>query len=186
MSTIAELTRRRPTRADARRNYDAIIAAARDAFAELGTGVALEEIARRAGVGIATLYRNFATREELIESVYLGEVVLLAEAAAEYESLPPWEALRAWLDSFVRYTVTKRALIVGLNRDSEAFKASRAVLYGSGEPLLKRAQEAGAVRKDTSIDDVMRLVAGITATGFVDDAQRERVLSLALDGLRLG
>ncbi len=186
MSTIAELTRKRPTRADARRNYDAIIAAARIAFAELGPDVPLEEIARRAEVGIATLYRNFPTREELIESVYLDEVVAMAEAAEQYASLPPWEGLLAWLDRFTAYLVTKRALATALNRNSAAFQACRTVLYGSGEPLLKRAQEAGAVRKDTSIDDVMRLVAGITATGFVDDAQRERVLSLALDGLRLG
>jgi len=184
VTTLAELAVRRPSRADARRNYDSLIAAARQTFAELGTDAPLEEIARRADVGIATLYRNFPTREALIESVYLEEVEAVCYAAGEFSELEPWDALVAWLNRFVAYVGTKRALIEGLNRDTFSFKACREGLYASGEPLLARAQKAGLVRPDASIDDVMRLVSGITAVGFVNDEQRDRVLAMALDGLR--
>src|ERR1700712_4737164 len=82
---------RRPQRADARRNFDALLAAARDAFAENGTEASLEDIARRAGVGIGTLYRNFPTRQDLFESVYVGEVEQLCQAAEDVAALPPWD-----------------------------------------------------------------------------------------------
>ena len=184
MTTLAELALRRPSRADARRNYDALIAAARQTFAELGTSAPLEEIARRADVGIGTLYRNFATREALIESVYLEEVEAVCEAAAEVSGLEPWQALVAWLDRFVTYIGTKRALIDGLNKSSPTFKVCREGLYVAGGPLLARAQAANLVRADTDIDDVMRLVSGIVAAGFTSTEQRDRVLAMALDGLR--
>src|SRR4051812_27348632 len=116
---------RRPQRADARRNFDALLAAARDAFAAQGTEASLEDIARRAGVGIGTLYRNFPTRQDLFEAVYVDEVNQLSESAAAVASLPPWEALTAWLKRFVAYAVTKRAIIEALNRESEMFAACR-------------------------------------------------------------
>src|SRR5919112_5514942 len=92
---------RRPHRADARRNFDALLAAAREAFAEQGSDASLEDIARRAGVGIGTLYRNFPTRQDLFESVYLGEVEELCAAAEAAMAQPPWEALASWLRRFV-------------------------------------------------------------------------------------
>jgi AcrR family transcriptional regulator len=175
---------RRPQRADARRNFDALLAAARDAFAEHGTGASLEDIARRAGVGIGTLYRNFPTRQALFDSVYLGEIEDLCEAAEQVAGLPPWDALTIWLRRFVAYVATKRAISEVINRDSEMFRATRERMYGAGEPLLARAQAAGVARADLSFDDLLRLVSGITAGGYVDDAQRERVLIIALDGVR--
>ena len=175
---------RRPARADARRNFDALIAAARTAFAEKGTDASLEDIARRAGVGIGTLYRNFPTRRDLFEAVYVSEIQQLASVASAVSSLPPWEALSTWLERFVEYVGTKRAIVEALNRESEIFAACRKQMYEAGEPLFTRAQEAGVVRGDASFDDVLRLVSGLTSAAFVDDAQRERVLSLALDGLR--
>nr|WP_246608154.1 TetR/AcrR family transcriptional regulator [Actinoplanes toevensis] len=175
---------RRPQRADARRNFDALLAAARDAFAENGTEASLEDIARRAGVGIGTLYRNFPTRRDLFEAVYVEEVDQLSAAASAVASLPPWEALTAWLNRFVAYAVTKRAIIEALNRESEMFAACRRTMYDAGEPLLERAQKAGAVRTDVSFDDLLRLVSGLTSAAFVDDTQRDRVIALALDGLR--
>ena len=184
MSSFEEVQRRRPMRADARRNYDAVLDAARVAFTELGTGVALEEIARRAGVGIATLYRNFPTREDLIETLYINEVSAIGDAAVEFADLAPWEALEAWIHRFVSFVGTKNALIVGLNRDSETFKACRASLYRAGEPLLTRAQESAHARSDVSIDDVMRLVMGIAGVNFVSEAQRDHVMAIAIDGLR--
>jgi AcrR family transcriptional regulator len=185
MTNLAELALRRPRRIDARRNYDALIAASRQAFAELGTDAPLEEIARRADVGIATLYRNFATREALIESVYLEEVEAVCNAADEVSELDPWEALVTWLDRLVAAIGAKRALIDGLNKDSFALKVCREGLYAAGEPLLTRAQEGHLVRNDANIDDVLRLVTGITAIGFVSIEQRDKVLAMALDGLRV-
>jgi AcrR family transcriptional regulator len=176
---------RRPHRADARRNFDALLVAARDAFAQNGTAASLEDIARRAGVGIGTLYRNFPTRQDLFDAVYVGEIEALCQEAEEVAGLPPWEALVAWLRRFVAYAATKRAISEALNRDSEMFRSGRDAMYAVGGPLLTRAQEAGAARADVSFDDVLRLVTSITAAAFTDDEQRERVLGIALDGLQV-
>jgi AcrR family transcriptional regulator len=178
------VTVRRPQRADARRNFDALLAAAREAFAENGTKASLEDVARRAGVGIATLYRNFPTRQDLFDSVYVDEVDALCRSAGELAELGPWEALAAWLKRFVDYVGTKRALHEALNRDSEMFRSCRGAIYAAGGPLLRRAQDAGEARANISFDDTLRLINGITGIAFVDDAQRERVLTMALDGIR--
>jgi AcrR family transcriptional regulator len=175
---------RRPQRADARRNFDALLAAARDAFASKGAEASLEDIARHAGVGIGTLYRNVPTRQDLFNAVYFGEIEELCLAAEEVADLPPWDALTAWLRRFVQYAATKRAIIESLNRDSERFKDAREAMYAAGTPLFERAQKAGEARTDISFDDVLRMVSGLTAAGFVDDDQRERVLEIALDGVR--
>ncbi|TPX06187.1 TetR/AcrR family transcriptional regulator [Schumannella luteola] len=175
----------RPKRADAARNYDALVAAARDIFARDGSGASLEEIARSAGVGIGTLYRNFPTRDELIEAVYVEEVQSLVLAAQATETLPSDKALGAWLERFLEYVGTKRALLEGLNnRESTVFAQCRSVMYGSGEPVLQRAQTAGAVRGDVSISDVVRLISGVAGVVVDDDAQRDRLIGLAMDGLR--
>ncbi|MER6123184.1 helix-turn-helix domain-containing protein [Streptomyces sp. NPDC001795] len=174
----------RPHRKDAARNYDALIAAARDAFAENGAEASLEDIARRAGVGIGTLYRNFPTRRHLFESVYAGEVNDLCRVAEEVAVLDPWEALTSWLRRFVGYTVTKRAIREAMDDESDIFLACRESMYQAGGPLFERAQKAGEARTDIGFDDLLRMVAGITATNFLDDAQRDRVLRVALDGVR--
>ncbi|MCX4918033.1 TetR/AcrR family transcriptional regulator [Streptomyces sp. NBC_00687] len=175
---------RRPHRKDAARNYDALLAAAREAFAEKGAEASLEDVARRAGVGIGTLYRNFPTRRHLFESVYAGEVDDLCRVAEEVSGLEPWDALTSWLRRFVDYTVTKRAIREALNDKSEIFLACRDSMYAAGGPLFRRAQQAGEARTDMDFDDLLRMIAGITATNFLDDAQRDRVLSVALDGVR--
>jgi AcrR family transcriptional regulator len=175
---------RRPQRADARRNFDALLAAARDAFAAKGVDASLEEIARQAGVGIGTLYRNFPTRQDLVKAVYLGEIEELCIAAEEVADLPPWEALTTWLRRFVEYAATKRAIHESLNREAAVFRDAREAMYEAGTPLLERAQEAGEARKDLSFDDLLRMVSGLTAAGFVDQEQRDRVTAIALDGVR--
>ncbi len=175
---------RRPQRADARRNFDALLAAARDAFATKGVDASLEEIARQAGVGIGTLYRNFPTRQDLVKAVYLGEIEELCIAAEDVADLPPWEALTTWLRRFVEYAATKRAIHESLNRDTDIFRDARAAMYEAGTPLLDRAQEAGEARKDLSFDDLLRMVSGLTGAGFVDQEQRDRVTAIALDGVR--
>ncbi|MGW0875531.1 TetR/AcrR family transcriptional regulator [Streptomyces sp. NPDC002740] len=176
----------RPGRKDAARNYDALLAAAREAFAEHGSEASLEDIARRAGVGIGTLYRNFPTRRALFESVYADEVNALCRSAVEFAGLEPWAALTAWLERFAGYMVTKRAVREALEDESEIFQACRESMYAAGGPLFERAQRAGVARVDMDFGDLLRLVAGVTATAFVDDAQRDRVLAIALDGVRAG
>ncbi|NUR29068.1 MAG: TetR/AcrR family transcriptional regulator [Catenulispora sp.] len=175
---------RRPHRKDAARNYDALLTAAREAFTEHGAEASLEDIARRAGVGIGTLYRNFPTRRDLFETVYADEVNELCRVALEVADLEPWESLTAWLRRFTGYMVTKRAVREALNDESEIFQACRESMYAAGGPLFERAQQAGEARKDMDFIDLLRMVSGITATTFDDDAQRDRVLSIALDGVR--
>ncbi|MCW2630836.1 helix-turn-helix domain-containing protein [Mycobacterium sp.] len=175
---------RRPHRADAVRNFDTLLSAARAAFAEAGTEVSLEEVARRAGVGIATLYRNFPTREDLIECVYVAEVDALCQYGAELVGLDSWTALVHWLRRFVAYLGTKRVLIDGLNGESGAYHSCREALYASGGPLLERAQHAGQARRDVDIDDVMRLLFGVTGGVFRDQAQSDRAFTVIIAGLR--
>ena len=178
----------RPKRADARRNYDQLIAAAREAFREKDRSASLEDIARRAGVGIGTLYRHFPTRTDLIQAVYVEEVEALARSADDVAGLEPWDALIKWLHGFVGYIATKQALADELfaiaDHNVEVFANCRAALNTAGEPLLQRAQDAGAVRADTNIQDIIRMVAGIAKMPSAEPGEVERVLDLALDGLR--
>jgi len=178
----------RPKRADARRNYEKLLAAARDAFAEQGTAATLEDIAARAGVGIGTLYRHFPTRPDLLEAVYLDEVQAICDSAEKYVDQPPWDALTGWLREFISFAATKRALaeemFTYIDRDAAVFKSCATVIYGAGEPLLKRAQEAGVVRADTDISDVTKMISGIAAIRASDPEQIDRIVSVALDGLR--
>ncbi|MYT74458.1 MULTISPECIES: TetR/AcrR family transcriptional regulator [unclassified Streptomyces] len=175
----------RPRRADARRNFDALLAAAREAFAEKGGEASLEDIARKAGVGIGTLYRNFPTRQVLFETVYADEVDALCRLADEVADVPdPWQGLATWLRRFVEYTVTKRAIREAMSGESDIFVSCRRAMLDAGEPLLLRAQESGEVRAEVTFDDLLRMVSGVTGTAYVDDAQRDRVLGFALDGIR--
>ena len=178
----------RPKRADARRNYEKVLAAAREAFAEGGESTALEEIARRAGVGIGTLYRHFPTRQALLEALYASEVEAVCRSAAEFEDADPWEALNGWFERVMGYLATKRALahelLNYLERDAALFRASRASLFEAGEPLLKRAQDAGAVRDDVDIAQVMQMVMGIAKIPAAEPGQIEHIVRVALDGLR--
>ncbi|RFC71259.1 TetR/AcrR family transcriptional regulator [Streptomyces sp. AcE210] len=174
----------RPRRADARRNFDALLAAARDAFAEKGAEASLEDIARQAGVGIGTLYRNFPTRGHLFETVYAEEVDALCRLADDLADAPPWDGLATWLRRFVDYTVTKRAIRDALSGESDIFVACRRAMLDAGEPLLLRAQAAGEVRSDMSFDDLLRLISGVTGAAYVDTEQRDRVFGITLDGMR--
>ena len=188
MSTVETTTTNlvtRPKRADARRNYDKVLAAAREAFAEGGESTALEEIARRAGVGIGTLYRNFPTRQDLLEAVYISEIEELLAAARDASDREPWEAFEAWLRRFSSYVATKLAMLQALNKESEMFRVCRSAMYEAASPLFARAKDAGEIRDDVQLDDVLRMVSGVTAGHYDDDAQRERVFTLALDAVRV-
>ena len=178
----------RPKRADARRNYDKLVAAARDAFAELGTSASLEEIARRADVGIGTLYRHFPSRQDLLEAVYVEEVEQVCRSADELADLPPWDALAAWLRSVVAYVGRKQALAQELwnylDPDAEVFRGCRTALFAAGGPLLERAQQAGVVRSDVNMDDILQMVGGIGKNPTTPPDKVRHVLDIALDGLR--
>jgi AcrR family transcriptional regulator len=187
--TSAEALIQRPKRADARRNYEKVLTAAREAFAEGGESTALEEIARRAGVGIGTLYRHFPNRQALLEALYVGEVEEMCRSAAEQlDGSDPWEALNGWFERFIAYIGTKRALAAELqnylDQDAPLFQTCRTSLFEAGEPLLTRAQEAGIVRKDVSIGEVIQMVVGIAKMPTADPKQNEHILRIALDGLR--
>ncbi len=178
----------RPKRADARRNYEKVLAAARDAFAEGGESTSLEEIARRAGVGIGTLYRHFPNRRALLEALYVDEVNEVCRTAVQLDGADPWEALTGWFERFIAYLATKQALAHELlnynDQDAPLFQACRASLFDAGEPLLERAQQAGVVRPDATFAEIMQMVIGISKIPNSDSVQIEHILRIALDGLR--
>jgi AcrR family transcriptional regulator len=179
---------RRPKRADARRNYDKLIEAARAAFTEKGADASLEDVARRADVGIGTLYRHFPCRQALLEATYLEEVEALCGTASELEGLEPWDALVAWLNRFAEYASTKKALsaelLATIGMDSELFSQCHTAIYAAGGPLLERAQAAGVVRPDITAKDAFRLVSGVLMIRSAEPDEISRLLALAMDGLR--
>jgi AcrR family transcriptional regulator len=183
----------RPMRADARRNYQALVSAASAAFLEHGADDAsLEEIARRAGVGIGTLYRHFPTRQALLEAVYRDQVELICARASELlDSAPPEEALVTWLRALVQFGSTKRsltsALLATLDKDSELLSSCSAMMRQSADALLTRAQDAGVVRRDAQSVDVLRMVHGVSMVAQrtpADAGQADRMIGLIMDGLR--
>jgi AcrR family transcriptional regulator len=183
----AQITASSPKRADARRNHERVLAAAREAFAEGGESTALEEIARRAGVGIGTVYRHFPNRQALLEALYVNEVEEVCCSAARLDDADPWQALNDWFERLIGYLATKKALAAELlnylDADAPLFKECRAELFAAGEPLLKRAQDAGVVRPDVTFSHVMHMVVGISKIPS-DQGQIEHILRIALDGLR--
>jgi len=176
-----------PKRADARRNRERVLAAAREVFAERGESTALEEIARRAGVGIGTLYRHFPNRQALLEALYVNEVEEVCRSAQRLTDGDPWHAFNEWFERLIGYLATKRALanelMNYLEADAPLFKECRAELFSAGEPLLKRAQDAGAIRTDVEFPQLMQMVVGISKIP-ADRGQIEHILRIALDGLR--
>ncbi|HEX4519718.1 MAG TPA: helix-turn-helix domain-containing protein [Gaiellaceae bacterium] len=182
-----EIQLKRPQRADARANHDKLVAAARALFTEKGTSAPLEEVAERAGVGIGTLYRHFPTRQALLEAVYVDEVEAMARAATELEELPPWDALSQWLHQYLGFAATKRALneaLMETDPNSNVLLTCRTAITGAGTTLVERAQHAGAVRTDTTFLDIVRMVGAIAMVPTEDPEQKQRLLELALDGLR--
>lgn len=176
----------RPQRADAKRNRELLLAAARAAFTERGAQASLEDIARRAGVGVGTLYRHFPTRQELIEAVYVEEVEALCRATPQDASA--WDALVDWFDKFVDYVATKKALVdemmATIGQDAPVFRLCHDAIFAAGEPLLERAKAEGAIRSDVEFVDVMRMVSGVCMIRNAEPDDIRRVLRVALDGLR--
>jgi AcrR family transcriptional regulator len=184
-----------PKRADARRNYERLLAAATEAFAEHGADdVSLEEIARRAGVGIGTLYRHFPARQALLEAVYMDQVDGLDALAAKLMTAEsPGDALGEWLRAFVAFGRTKRslsaALVAALGKKSEFLSACSMTLRQRTEELLHRAQAAGQARPDVQAADLLRLTHGLimaTDATPADPDQMHRLVSLVISGLLAG
>ncbi len=177
-------------RADATRNRDKILAAARTAFANPDAEVSMAEIARRAGVGMATLYRNFPGRRELLEALYTDEVDAICEAAesdSESDDETPGAALMAWLRRFSAFATTKRQVASGLlahsDRSNPIFGESRARVLAAGRPLLSAAQRAHEVRDNLTLEQILDLVVAI-ATINGDTRYLAPILQAALEGLR--
>nr|MEA2797633.1 hypothetical protein [Phenylobacterium sp.] len=181
----------RKPRADAQRNRERLIDVAKVAFADAGPDVSLDEIARRAGVGIGTLYRHFPTRDAIVEAVYRREVRQLAEAATRLlGSLPAGEALHQWMRLFVEYIATKKVIASALGSivggASELYASSGAQITEAMSLLVRRAAESGDIRPDVDPDDLLRALVGFTygngSPGW--QASALRLIDILMDGLR--
>jgi AcrR family transcriptional regulator len=181
---------RRP-RADALLNRERLISAAKAAFAEVGADVSLEEIARRANVGVGTAYRNFPTKDAIIEAVYRAEVEHLAEAAPHLlASMPAAEALHKWMHLSVDYVAAKRGLASALglmiNDDSELYSYSIGLLTQATTLLVERAIADGAIRDDVKPIDLLRAQIGFSYDKAHPDwqASARRLVDIFIDGLK--
>jgi AcrR family transcriptional regulator len=177
-----------PTRrADAERNREKILAAARTAFADPDAQVSMAEISRRAGVGMATLYRNFPDRRELLEAVYTDEVDAICEAAETVDGETPGAVFMAWLHRFFAYFTSKRHVASELLERSDGsnpvFGESRPRVIAAGRPLLAAAQHTNEVRDDLTLDQVLDMVVAVAKIPG-DTHYLEPILQAALDGLR--
>ena len=184
-------THDKPLRKDARRNREKLLAAAVELFAERGTEGSLEEVAKRADVGIGTLYRHFPTRDALVEAAYRNEVTQLRAAADELlAELPPDRALEAWMRRFVDYGSAKRGMRDALQSiaggGADLFAETRGQVTEAVAVLLRAGAEAGTLRADVEPEDVLRAMGAIWLVAEGDDFAEDamRILRLVLDGLR--
>ena len=176
-------------RADAKRNYERLVTAARDVFAREGGGASMEAIAKEAGVGVGTLYRHFPKRIDVVEAVYRDDVdELVTVAQSVIADREPWPALVAWLEAFVRYASGKKRF---LNELHEAFEknpelqlASRERIVGALGIVLTPAQEVGVVRTDIDAPDLMQLLGSLCMSATLTPDQSARLLLMIEDGLR--
>lgn len=192
MSGQADRAPRKP-RADAVRNRERVLEAAKAVFSEGGAETGLEAVARRAGVGIGTLYRHFPTREALYEAVYRREVEHLAGLAQELAaSLAPLEALRRFVEALLELVATKKgmaaALALAAHKPPELMAYTTSLLQQAIGALLRGAAEAGTIRRDIGPDDLLRTVVGLCYLQDGPDWQVRvmRLVDVFLDGLTLG
>jgi AcrR family transcriptional regulator len=179
----------RTMRADARRNNERLVTAARDVFSKYGGDASMEAIAKEAGVGVGTLYRHFPKRIDIVEAVYREDVDQLVETAETVvEEQEPWPAIVTWLEAFLRYARDKRTFLTELR---EAFDKNPALKVASRERVdraadlvLRRAQDAGVVRTDIDGADLMQLMGPMCTNATLSEDQSHRLLAMVLDGLR--
>jgi AcrR family transcriptional regulator len=191
MATKHSQSAGRKPRTDAQRNRERILEVAKEAFAQSGANTSLDDIAKQAGVGAGTLYRHFPTRDELLQAVYQTEVKKLAAAEQKLaETLPPIEALRAWMLLFVDYIATKQIIAAALNTlvggSSKVFEASRAQAQGAIRSLVKRAIKSGDIRKDLDPVDLLRALVGVANVATSPDWQQSarRLVDILILGSR--
>src|SRR5215471_12472204 len=178
-------------RADARRNRELLMAAALAAFTERGADdTSLEEIARRAGLGIGTLYRHFPGRTALLEAVYTDQVAALCQRADELiASQSPGAALTAWMRELAEFSATKHnltsALAADYDKDAPVFSACRDDMLAAAAALLTRAQKAGVARPDVQPLDLLRISHGVAAATqrVADGDEADRLLAIMLNGM---
>ena len=181
----------RKPRADAQRNRERILEVAKQAFTRSGADTSLDDIAKQAGVGPGTLYRHFPTREELLKSVYRNELENLATAGEKFaETMPPVEALRAWLLLFVDGVAAKQIIAPALNRlvgdHKKVFEASYAQVHEAIRRLVKRAVKSGDIRKDLDPSDLLRVLVGVANVASSPDWQQSarRLVDILIAGSR--
>ncbi len=176
-------------RADARRSRAKLLEAATAAFAENGADAPLDDIARRAGVGIGTLYRHFPTRLDLQAAVYRSQVQSVCATADDLiVNATPEQAFAGWLRAMTAYLATTRglakALIDAVGKDSELISGCWVAMHDTAERLLKHAQETGVLRRDVTSQDVLRLVHGIVLATEQSPQDTDRLLAVMFDDLR--
>ena len=183
--------RQRKPRADAQRNRERILDVAKEAFTRCGADASLDDIARRAGVGAGTLYRHFPTRDALIEAVYRGEAEKLAAAERKFtETMPPIDALRAWMLLAVDFIATKRLIAPALKGvvgdPSKLFEDSRSLIQAANESLMKRAIRAGDIRGDLDPSDLLRALIGASHLATESDWEQSarRLVEILIAGAR--
>jgi AcrR family transcriptional regulator len=181
----------RKPRADAQRNRELVLEAAKEAFTKSGADASLEDIAKQAGVGAGTLYRHFPTRDALLEAVYRTEVEKLAAAEQKFaETMPPIEALRAWMFLFVDYIATKKIIAPALNTlvggHSKVVEASYTQVWDAIRALVKRAIKSGDIRKDLDPIDLLRALIGVSNVASSPDWQQSarRLVDILVSGSR--
>jgi AcrR family transcriptional regulator len=181
----------RKPRADAVRNRERILEVAKRAFTRCGASASLDDIANDAGVGPGTLYRHFPTREELLQAVYRSEMEKLAAAERKFaQSMPPIEALRAWLLLFVDAIETKQIIAAALNSligdPKKVFAASYAQIHEALRSLVKRAIKSGDIRKDLDPMDLLRALVGVGNVASSPDWQQSarRLVDILITGSR--
>jgi AcrR family transcriptional regulator len=170
-------------RADARRNRDRLVAVAGEVVAEQGAEASLEEIARRAGVGSATLHRHFPSRLALLDAVFAERVAVLCDLGESLLAAPtPGDALVRWLGEVARHAVRNRGLATSLLKGTG--ESSHARILAAGQALVTRAQDTGAIRRDVSTGELLALVNGVALAAGEDEELADRLLTLAVEGLR--
>ena len=180
---------RRKPRIDAQQNRERILEAAKDAFTRSGASTSLDDIAKQAGVGPGTLYRHFPTRDALVEAVYRTEVEKLAASARDFgESMPPLDALRAWMLLFVDYIAAKQIIAPALNTvvggASKLYEGSRGQIKGAIDALAKRAIQSGDIRSDLEPFDLLRALIGVSHVASGPDWQQsaKRLVDILITG----
>jgi AcrR family transcriptional regulator len=168
----------RARRADAQRNYDLLLAAAVQVFAERGPDAPLDDVARRAGVGNATMYRHFPTRSDLLVAVYADEVTQLCARGRDLlDAGSPGEALHEWLRLFMDHVSSKRDLALAVTPETRRVAEWHESMLSTASALLDAARRAHVVRADLDVRDLLTIVKGITLAA-ADLTQAERLLSL--------